>query len=479
MQIKVAMSLLGDNLLGLINNFCENGMEDSLKTARVIPLLKKGDRTCLNNYRPVSNLSVFSKVYEKCLLKRLDDETLGWEGDHQHAYRKGHSTETALLTVQSFIANVLENNQIGILYSIDLSAAFDLLRPDTFFKLFQNKLTEGLLFAIMDFLTNQKFVVEVSGKRSEMKELDRGCVQGSILGPKLFTLYMSQLTEQLGDAKVVTYADDTYVVTTSSNKHELLQKTKLCFSNHVQYLKQVGMVVNQLKTEVLWIGKDDPETSVELNGNVLEVADNIKALGVFINGKLNWDRQAEHAISKGRKVMYNFKFLRKYLTKDQFLKAASAHFYGTVFYASSVWFDQCKEIYKRQLDSLHYRLLRTACRDYNYSKSRVELTRVCKRATPSEWSRFATATRVVKTLRDKQPKVLADLLDKTLFEEPRKPGVGKFYDGSRTKYGRQSMQNRLAMINDLGEPWLRRELSDDEIRRMMKRAYFNYMKKTD
>jgi len=123
--------------------------------------------------------------------------------------------------------------------------------------------------------------------------------------------------------------------------------------------------------------------------------------------------------------------------------------------------------------------LRTACGDYNYSKSRIELTRVCKRATPSEWSKFATATRVVKTLRDKQPKVLAELLDKTLFEEPPKPGMDKFYDGSRTKSGRQSMQNRLAMINDLVEPWLRRELSDDEIRIMMKKAYFEYMKKTD
>jgi len=104
----------------------------------------------------------------------------------------------------------------------------------------------------------------------------------------------------------------------------------------------------------------------------------------------------------------------------------------------------CGSINERQLDSLHFRLLRTACRDYNYSKSRVELTKVCKRATPSEWSKFATATRVVKTLRDKQPKVLAELLDMTLFEEPHKPGIGKFYDGSRTKWGRQLLQNRLA-----------------------------------
>jgi len=68
---------------------------------------------------------------------------------------------------------------------------------------------------------------------------------------------------------------------------------------------------------------------------------------------------------------------------------------------------------------------------------------------------------------------LAEILDKTLFEESRKPGMGKFYDGSRTKWGRQSLQNRLAMINDLVEPWLRRELSDNEIRIMMKKSYFD------
>jgi len=116
-----------------------------------------------------------------------------------------------------------------------------------------------------------------------------------------------------------------------------------------------------------------------------------------------------------------------------------------------VWLDQCKEIYQRQLDSLHFRLLRTACPDYTYYKSRSELTRVCKRPTPSEWSKSATAMRVFKTLRDKQPSVLAELSDHTLFEVLLKPGIEKFFDESRTYWGKQSLQNWLALMNDMIE----------------------------
>jgi len=173
---KGAMKVMDRQMLKILNQFCKNGMDESLKVARVIPLHKKGDKTLVNNYKPVSNLSVFSKVYEKCLLNKLEAELGGFEGEHQHAYRKGHSTETALLTIQAMIAEALDGKKPAILYSVDLSAAFDLLKPDIFEKMFKDKMSQGLLFAILDFLSNRKFVVEVENQRSKVVSLDRGFV---------------------------------------------------------------------------------------------------------------------------------------------------------------------------------------------------------------------------------------------------------------------------------------------------------------
>jgi len=227
------------------------------------------------------------------------------------------------------------------------------------------------------------------------------------------------------------------------------------------------MVVNQTKTEVLFVGREKLLNEIELNGNILEVANRIKALGVYITGALNWDDQAEAALVKGRKITGCFRFLRKYLTKDQFLKAASAHFYGAVFYASSVWFEQCKQRFKTKFKSLHYQLLRSACRDINYMKSKVELSLESKRTTPMEWNRFATSIKVVKIVR--QPKHLADLLDRTLYTEPRKEGIGRFFDESKSKWGKQSLQNRISFMNGMTEPWLRRDMTNDAIRILMKK----------
>ena len=148
-------------LISIFNNFASCGLPDMLKTARVIPLLKKGDKKEITNYRPISNLSVFSKVYERCLLKRIESEIPGYDGEHQHGFKMEHSTEMALLTLQSYIAEALDNKKIGILYSIDLSAAFDLLLPDKFFELFKDKLPDNLMYCIIDFFARKELFSQV------------------------------------------------------------------------------------------------------------------------------------------------------------------------------------------------------------------------------------------------------------------------------------------------------------------------------
>jgi hypothetical protein len=196
------------------------------------------------------------------------------------------------------------------------------------------------------------------------------------------------------------------------------------------------MVVNETKTEVMWIGNQEPPVDhVTIGTNVIKLSKTMKALGVHIQGNLSWDVQAEHAITKSKKLLFAFKFLRKYLTESQFLKAASANYYGSVYYAANVWFHCTLKSLRNKLTSVHFRLLRVAKKDYMMKFKRTELTELCQRATPEQWTNFITASRVIKILRDKEPNFLHDELTKTYFEEKRYPGVGMFFDASRIKKG--------------------------------------------
>ena len=109
-------------------------MPDIFKTATVTPLLKK---TGLNveeykNYRPVSNLPFLSKLTEKVVVEQLNDHmnSNSLVEKNQSAYRKHHSTETALLKITNDILCAIDQSQCVLLIMLDQSAAFDTVNQD-------------------------------------------------------------------------------------------------------------------------------------------------------------------------------------------------------------------------------------------------------------------------------------------------------------------------------------------------------------
>jgi hypothetical protein len=134
------------------------------KKAIIIPLHKTGQKTNVKNYRPIANLVSSSKVFEKIILEKLNSFHDNIEGQTQHGFRKNRSTLTALLEIQHEISSALDKNLLVSTYSIDMTAAFDLLRPDLFH---QNAgLNPSLLNIATDFMTGRTFQVKVNSNVS-------------------------------------------------------------------------------------------------------------------------------------------------------------------------------------------------------------------------------------------------------------------------------------------------------------------------
>jgi len=196
---------------------------------------------------------------------------------------------------------------------------------------------------------------------------------------------------------------------------------------------------------------------------------NLKALGIYLDPVLSWDRQAEHATSKTKKLTSAFKFLRKYFDEEQFLKIASAYYYGTVFFYCTVWFEKMKAKFKMKMQTINFRMLRVASQDRKKRADKGRSSMRCKCATPVHWVNCLTASWRIKILRDQQSHTyLYKGLIENCYTEQRKPGLAFFINGAKKRAGEQRIQNHLLMMKDITRPWHENNLNNDKIRIEMK-----------
>src|SRR3989442_54685 len=192
----------------------ENEIPDGRKRANITPIFRKGDKSLVSNYRPVSLTILFCKVMEK-LIKQNIDRHLFLSNFHmktQHGFRKGRSCMSNLLISQFSIMNVIdEGGCVDIVY-LDFQKAFDKVPHRNLIRKVKGfGIEDKVIGWIENWLGNRTQRVVINGVSSDWKDVKSGVPPGSILGPLLFTMYIEDIDEVLKSSKLLKFADDTKV----------------------------------------------------------------------------------------------------------------------------------------------------------------------------------------------------------------------------------------------------------------------------
>ena len=313
-------------------SFASGKFPSMFRIAQVLPLLKKQglDHMSPGNYRPISNLNTISKIIERLVLGRLKQhiQESGSFDVLQSAYRTGHSTETALVSVLDNLFTTIDNKKITVLIGLDISAAFDTISHEILLQRMQRRfgVSGTALDWIESYLSERHQYVKLGRHRSSTVKCTSGVPQGSVLGPILFTLYTAPVADVITSRGVSyhQYADDTqlFYALSASEIDTSLTVVEECSRAVKRWFLENDLLLNAEKSEVMFVGtaaqlqKTDHVQSVNVADAVLPVSMKIKSLGVVLDRHLNF---SDHVNTVARACNYHIwalRHIRHLLTED-------------------------------------------------------------------------------------------------------------------------------------------------------------------
>ena len=304
--LKKVITEVADPITYICNLSLKTGIfPKQMKMAKVIPVYKSGDKHLFTNYRPISLLSQFSKILEKIVSTRLDSfiEKHNILTDSQYGFRTGRSTNMALMELAEKLTSSIQNKDYVIGIFLDLKKAFDTIAFDILLEKMERYGIRGIgLSWLKSYIENRQQYVQIDEYKSACSNITCGVPQGSILGPKLFILYINDICKVSSILNYVVFADDTNILCAGENINQLLDVVSAELYKLKQWFALNKLSLNLKKTKFMIFGNKiiPPNTTVELkiDGIQLERVYENMFLGVVIDHQLNWKSHIQYVRAK-------------------------------------------------------------------------------------------------------------------------------------------------------------------------------------
>ncbi|XP_059223077.1 uncharacterized protein LOC131996900 [Stomoxys calcitrans] len=278
--LRLIFPLISRLIVHLFNNILmTSSYPDAWKIARVVPIPKISRPTTPSDFRPISILPVFSKIFEILLNRQIvaSQTVTRLFSNFQSGFKRHFSTTTLMASLMDEVRRNIDNKSVSILVTLDLTCSL-----------------------IASFLSSRRQFVQAGNALSSTREVVRGVPQGSVLGPLFFSMYVNDIFDTLHGVVGHMYADDFQLLVSAGrdNTRELIARLQTTLNNIETWCADNFIVLNILKSKAMvfnYSGSYIP--GVVIRNEMLEYVSSIKTLGFYIDNRLSFDVHINKVLS--------------------------------------------------------------------------------------------------------------------------------------------------------------------------------------
>lgn len=237
----------------------------------VIPIPKKGDRTLLDTLRPITitHIYIAGKLLEKHVANFIEDclELNDFTSNSHMRFRVGYSTSDAISELVINLNRHMNHGQYTVCLFLDLKKAFDCVNHLILIKkIIGMGFNTKIVSWIKSFLSNRLQSVKVNGITSDPLNITCGVLQGSVLGPILFKIYINDISSLDLHSGLILYADDAVLFSSHNFVSTAMSTLQTDLDNVCKWTCHNKLTVNINKSKFLIVGT--PRMLNRMNGNL-------------------------------------------------------------------------------------------------------------------------------------------------------------------------------------------------------------------